>query len=184
MISKSFAVMGALALLSAAAYAGSAPPKELYGKSIIFAWTEQRSQRQLGQANFRDIVDPLSIKIYVSTTGRPFNRFASTSRGRKVSSEGVGASGISSGGGPRLTEFKGRTLIMTATSKGGLARRFTINFNENYSTCEAQVVVAKQAGSDVVLGRNLYTGEPQEIRSARVSSGPSCSVRDGNVFAQ
>jgi hypothetical protein len=42
MISKSFALMGVLTLLSAAAHAGSTP-KELYGKSITVAWSESIS---------------------------------------------------------------------------------------------------------------------------------------------
>jgi hypothetical protein len=49
MISKSFAAMSVLKLLSAAAHAGSAP-KELYGKSIIVTRSEHRSQREFGNA--------------------------------------------------------------------------------------------------------------------------------------
>jgi hypothetical protein len=63
----------ALTLLSAVAYSAS-PPKELYAKSIIVTWTEHRNQRQVGEADFRDVVVPLSLTIYVSTIGRPFSR--------------------------------------------------------------------------------------------------------------
>jgi hypothetical protein len=60
----------------------------------------------------------------------------------------------------------------------------TIEFDESFTTCEAHVIFAKQAGSDVVIGHHLVTGAAnKEIRSATVT-GVSCSVRDGNVFAQ
>ncbi len=101
---------------------------------------------------------------------------------RQASSDGIGMSGTSFGGGPRQIQFTGRTFILIGTSKGGVGRRFTVGFNDTFSTCTAQVVFAKEAGADVVMGRNLYTGKSMEIRSSTVS-GVSCSVRDGNVFA-
>jgi hypothetical protein len=146
MISKSFAVMGVLTLLSAAAHAGSAP-KELYGKSIILTWGEHRNQRMFGEASFRDVNVALSRTIYISTKGQWFGRFAAGSQ----SHESIGTSGAPLGGGLREVQFSGRSITATSASKGGIARRMTI-----------------AAG---------------EIRSATVPS-VSCSVRDGNVFAQ
>jgi hypothetical protein len=102
-----------LTLLSAVAHAESAPPKELYGKSIIITWSEHRSQRQLGQADFRHVDVSLSRKIYISTKGQLFERFASTVRGRgaelrglrvithEAAREAIGTSGTSLVGGMR-----------------------------------------------------------------------------------
>jgi hypothetical protein len=187
MIHKSFTVIAALILLSAVAYAES-PPKELYGKSIIITWTEHRNQRHVDQANyqanFRDVDVPLSRQIYISTEGHFFGRFSARSpRGREGSHEAIGTSGKSVGGGPREVQFSAQTITLTGASSGGLARRITIEFNESFSTCEAHIIFAKQAGSDVVVARNLVTGGLNEIRSATVT-GVSCSVRDGNVFAE
>jgi hypothetical protein len=179
MISKSFAVIGVLMLLSLAAYAGSAP-KELYGKSIIVTWGEHRSQREFGAANFREVNFGLSRTIYVSTKGQWFSRFAAGSQ----SHESIGTSGTPLGGGLRGVQFSGQSITVTSASNGGIGRRITINFNESFSTCEANVIFAKQTGSDVVITHNLTTGVAAgEIRSATVTS-TSCSVRDGNVFAQ
>jgi hypothetical protein len=174
----------ALTLLSSGvAYAASAP-KELYGKSIVITWIEHRSQRHLDQANFQDVNVPLSRKIYISTKGQWFGRFAAMSpKGREGGYEAIGTSGTTHSGGPRDVQFSGRTITLTGTSAGGLARRTTIEFNESFTTCEAHIIFAKQTGSDVVVGRNLVTGQLQEYRSATVSS-VSCSVRDGNVFAE
>jgi hypothetical protein len=83
----------------------------------------------------------------------------------------------------RQTQFSGRTMTILGNSEGGLARKATVTFNEAFSACEAQIVIAKQVGHDVVRIRSLRTGELREIRSATVS-GVSCSVRDGNAFAQ
>lgn len=183
MIYKSFTLIAALTLLSQVAYAGSAP-KELYGKSIIITWTEHRNQRHEDQANFRDVDVPLSRKIYISTEGHFFGRFSAMSpSGREGAREGFGTSGTSAGGGPREVQFGSRTITLTGASTGGLARRTTIEFNESFSTCEALIIFAKQAGSDVVIGRNLVTGGLNEIRSATVTN-VSCSVHNGNVFAQ
>jgi hypothetical protein len=164
------------------AYAGP-PPKEFYGKSIVITWTEHRSQRHLDQANFQDVDMPLSRKFYISTKGQLFSRFAAISpRGREGRAEAIGTSGTTHAGGPREVQFNGRTITVTGASTGGLARRTIIEFNESFTTCEAHVTFAKQTGSDVVVGRNLVTGQLQEYRSATVSN-VSCSVRDGNVFA-
>jgi hypothetical protein len=183
MIFKSFIAIVALPLLSAVAYAES-PPKQLYGKSIIIAWTEHRNQRHQDQANFQDVDIPLSRKIYISTKGQWFGRFSAMSpRGREGAREAVGTSGTSAGGGPREVQFSGRTITLTGASTGGLARGTTIEFNESFTTCEAHIIFAKEAGSDVVVARNLVTGGLNEIRSATVTS-VSCSVLDGNVFAQ
>lgn len=185
----------ALTLLSAAAHAESAPPKELYGKSIIITWTEHRNQRQLDQADFRDVDVSFSRKIYISTKGQWFDRFASTFGGRgaglrrlrqithEAAREAIGTSGSTFAGGLRQAQFIGKTITLTGTSAGGLARRFVIEFNESFSACETHIIFAKQAGSEVVVGQSLRTGEPIQIRSAAVTS-VSCSVRDGNVFVE
>ena len=179
---RSFASIAALTLLSAVAYAGSVPPKELYGKSIIVTWREHRSQREFGQSNFRDVDVPLSRTIYISTKGQWFVRFTAGTQGAKR--ENVGTSETTAGGGPHEAHFSGRTITVFSIAQGGMARRMTIDFNEQFTTCEAQVTWAKQAGSDVVMGYNLNTGAAaREIRSAAVT-GAGCSVRDGNVFAQ
>jgi hypothetical protein len=195
MIFKGFAVICALTLLSAVAHAAGSPPKELYGKSIIITWTEHHNQRQLGQGDFRDVDVSLSRKIYISTKGQWFDRFATTFAGRgaglrrlrqithEAGREAIGTSGTTFSGGLRQVQFNGKTITTIGTSAGGLARRTTIEFNENFTTCDARIIFAKQTGTEVVVGQNLRNGQPLQIRSATVNS-VSCSIRDGNVFAE
>jgi hypothetical protein len=60
----------------------------------------------------------------------------------------------------------------------GLPADAPIEFNEAY------VIFAKQAGAHGVEGANFHIGRPMLIQSATVSSGPSWSGCEGNVFAQ
>jgi hypothetical protein len=178
-LSALFAMAIAVALPSTSR--AQVAPQGLRGKSVIVTWTELRNQRRGDQTAFNDVVAPLSRTIYVGSTGRPFSRFTGQLRGRTASFEHVGATGTSSGGGPSEVRFDGRTMTLIGSSKGGLARRITIEFSESFTTCQAKVVFAKEAGKDVVVGRSLVSGERLDIRSVTVT-GVSCSVRD--VFAQ
>lgn len=166
MIFKSFTVMGVLAMLSATAQAGS-PPKGLYGKSIIVTWGEQRSQRMFHETNFRDVNVGFYRAIYVSTKGQSFNRFSAGEQTHL----GKGTGGTNNVGGSGELEFNGRTIMGTSSAKGGLARRMIIELNDSFTTCEAHVIFAKEAGSDAVIGYDIRTGvADKEIRSAAVSS--------------
>jgi hypothetical protein len=122
--------------------------------------------------------------IYISTKGQWFGRFAPRQSGKGHESIGTSGTHDSSGGGPREVQFSGRSIIVTGAGQGGISRRTTIEFNEGFTTCNAQLIFAKEAGRDVVVGNNLDTGAAdKEIRSVTISN-VSCSVRDGNVFAQ
>jgi hypothetical protein len=60
---------GVLTLLSATAYAGSAP-KELYGKSIYIVWFESRAESGRRGGGLRNP----KIAVYISTAGHIFSR--------------------------------------------------------------------------------------------------------------
>jgi hypothetical protein len=112
-----------------------------------------------------------------------FIRITSALGGSDASRDRVGGTGTGLNGS-RKTRFSGRTLVLTTAERGGFARETTIEFSENFTTCDAHVVVARQAGSDVVLVTSLHTGPSFEVRSATVIGSATCSIREGNVFAQ
>jgi hypothetical protein len=58
-----------------------------------------------------------------------------------------------------------------------------ITFNDNYTTCEARVITAKQFGAELIRSQRFLNGRPIEIRSISVS-GTTCTALEGNVFAQ
>jgi len=180
----SFAALFVIGVAVPSLARGQTAPQELRGKSITITWNEYRNERRAGWTDFRDISDALSLRVYVGTTGRPFARFTTMAPRASASTEHVGTSGRGSGGGFTQFQFAGHSLVVTGeTGSGDFARRYMVNFNESYNTCEAQIIFAKKPGASVLIGRNLYTGLPQEIRSAR-ATGVTCSVRDGNMFAQ
>lgn len=82
-----------LTLLSAVAYAGSAPT-ELCGKSITVAWSETLIQRAESEQGIRNFGWSAQMNIYVSTAGRPFVRVIGCGMGGyNARREGVGTRG-------------------------------------------------------------------------------------------
>jgi hypothetical protein len=120
--------------------------------------------------------------IYISTKGQWFGRFAPRQSGKGHESIGTSGTHDSSGGGPREVQFSGRSTIVTGAV--AFLAEPPSNLTKASPTCDAQLIFAKEAGRDVVVGNNLDTGAAdKEIRSVTISN-VSCSVRDGNVFAQ
>jgi hypothetical protein len=73
------------------------------------------------------------------------------------------------------------TAIQQSVSGG--ARRITITFDESFSACTAEVIRGKQEGAQKIIGRSMIRqGATVEIASVR-TSGASCEVKAGNVFA-
>lgn len=170
----------AVIVTSTAALAQNAPP-ELRNKSVVVSWTENRSFRKASEQAFHDQALPRSMSVYISSAGRPFTRMA-TSPGRRAGSvDFVGASGASNARGVRVTSFGSHSMSFTSSMTGG-ARQITVQFVGGNSSCTANVVMAKQAGGDIIRSKSYVTGEQLEIRSV-TASGASCSIRDGNVFA-
>jgi hypothetical protein len=118
MIYKSFAVMGALTLLSAALTPGSAP-KELYGKSIIITWTEHRSQRQVDQTAAFTLLSAAAYggsapkELYGKSISEPWSqtsilRFEADQRTRSISQAVSSAHLHQHGGSPICADRSGR----------------------------------------------------------------------------
>ena len=178
---RSLFVLLAATATSAAALAQNAPP-ELRNKSVVVSWTESRSFRVVGHQAFHDQNLPRSMSVYISSVGRPFTRMAAMPGRRTGTAEYVGASGASNAGGSRVTAFGRRSMSLTTSMTSGGGRRITVQFAEGFSSCTANVITAKQVGSEVIRSKSYATGAPLEIRSV-TASGASCSIRDGNVFA-
>jgi hypothetical protein len=179
MISKSFAVIGALTLLSAAAYAESVPPKELYGKSITLQWSQSHTGKTLDDPIPRQWGRAISVNIYISTTGRPFMRQFETTTG------GFNPHGITNNYGQVTREaapnesnsahfdFQGRSVLLYRQFKSGV-RRIAIDVDGSGTSCKATVINGREGGKDILQPR-------AEISSTLVGS-VSCSIREGNVF--
>jgi hypothetical protein len=177
MISKSFAVIGALVVLSAAAHAGPAP-KELYGKSITLAWGETRDVVSHNETPAGIYV---VLSTYVSTAGRLFTK---TLHGATVHSHVTKTQVEYEGPGDRLTqssaEFQGNSLVITNQNEGG-ARRIVVNFDPTFSTCQGKVMHGRERGKNTMHLTGVI-GQQIELHSVSVS-GVTCSVREGNAVS-
>lgn len=88
------AALALAAVVPGIALAQNAPP-QLHGKSIVATWNENRMQRQAGVGEFRPMVIPNGLSVYVSSTGRMFVRRSAAVRGGRAtgSRDSIGASG-------------------------------------------------------------------------------------------
>ena len=164
-----------------AGQAGSIAPPQLFGKSVIVSWSEARMRRTAGEEQFHAQNVSLTESIYISTAGRPFERRAYPRSG--VQREHVGATGQSPTGNARILQFQGRSIAMTSERING-AMRIEINFDENFGSCTARVVNGKVPGGGAYTVHSLKDrATPVEIQSALINAGPTCSIKDGNVFA-
>jgi hypothetical protein len=187
-MSKSIAIsFVCLAALITTGEAAAAPPKELYGKSIVVSWFETRSQNVR-----RGGLQSPTISLYVSTAGRIFTRvFVGLGKPRWGFAHGGNLDTSSAeqgpGEGPRGakvsgTEFVGHSLIMTSVFESG-ARRVSVEFDDRFTSCQAKAVYGKEAGQSSMRPGSMFGGQAVEVRSIEIS-GVACSVREGNVFTE
>jgi hypothetical protein len=173
-IKDALRVFGFLVLLTGGAAAAS--PPQLYGKSIVVTWSEDRVQRFVGQEKFHESRMTSNMSVYVSTAGRPFKRHTVQSRGGVGSRESVG------GSSERGVDFQGHTLLLTSAYKGG-ARRIQIDFDANFGSCAAVVVTGKESEAGSFIQNGLASHRQIEVQSGK--PGPAtCSIKDGNVFGE
>ena len=58
----------------------AAPPSQLMGKSVVVSWTETRSQRNVGELEWRNVSASHTLSVYVSTAGQAFTRQVNSTR--------------------------------------------------------------------------------------------------------
>jgi hypothetical protein len=154
-------------------------PAGLQGKSAVVSWTENRTQRNVGEERTETVAVPYSYRVYFSGAGRPFARLTvANRRGETASRDRVGAGERSGDGGARSLQMRGNSLVATSGHGGG-ARRIEIKFDGS-SSCSANVILGRSGGQKIVM-RNLVSGKQMEILSATTSAA-SCSLQSGNVF--
>ena len=173
---KCTSILLALAVVLAGSTAVMAAPAQLFGKSIIVKWTENRIQRNVGESEFRSVNASHELSVYVSSTGRVFNKLQNTTRRGSGSNEQVAGQGDSN----RIASFSGRTMTFVQPQQG-MARRIAAEFDEGFTSCTATVIRGKESGAGSGFSKSLITGLRIETKSV-TTSGVSCSVRAGNVF--
>jgi hypothetical protein len=188
MSSSRFALHLALTAIAAlVSSAAMAAPKELYGKSIVISWSEDRVQRQVGETAFQSRLIAGGLSVYVSSQGNVFNRTSAASaqgNRRNIASHNYRFQGsrdqVGSAGNSKVS-FQGHTMTAIQPSEHG-ARLITVTFDASFSGCTAEVIRGKEQGANAMVANSMiHPGVKVEIQSAK-TSGASCSMKDGNVF--
>jgi hypothetical protein len=176
LVSLGFA--GAIVLSGSAAFAA---PTQLYGKSVVVSWTEEREQRVEGEATTHNVGRNGSFSVYVSSAGKPFSRMSfafSKSRGglKYGKKDAVGGEGS----GNRKVTFSGNSMSVGMGMQSG-ARSILVTFDGGFQGCSAQVLTGKESGASSIKAKSLVDGTRLEIISVKTGAA-SCKIQDGNVF--
>ena len=157
----------------------AAPAPDIVGKSVLVNWTENM-QIQRAEGSMNPTVSR-ELRIYISSAGRSFARATAAAGQRSATRELVGASGTSGSGGQWAVHVDGRTIVSQA-SFGNWARNVRVELSPGGSGCSAQVTAGKEVGSATKAFRSGMSGMMTEVHAITVS-GASCTVQQGNVFA-
>lgn len=171
------------ACLVAAAISGpigpalAAAPRQLYNKTIDVNWTVSVDQTS-PDGQRRNVSVAVNHTVYVSSAGRLFERASrSTRRGQRQTENEPGAS-RNKGGEATGLHFEGSRLVGTTAFAQG-ARRFVVSFDASFSTCTVAVMFGRDTGG---LKRKGVDGVMYTINAMKASA-ESCSIREGNPFA-
>lgn len=161
-----------IAMLFSATAAG-ATPRQLYGKGIEIQYTATgTSETARGP---RSGTSSVSRTIYVSSTGRLFERAAWAVRGSTRISDNAPGASTNKGGEVRDMSFRGNDLIAHIAYSSG-AGQMTIHFDPTFSTCGGSVRFGSENGGAI---RRQVHGEMRQFTSLQAST-VSCRVTAGN----
>lgn len=157
-----------------------AAPSQLYGKSVVVSWTEEREQRVNGESEVRHVGRNGSFSVYLSSSGKPFSRMSFAFSGKRGLKTGKRDAVGGEGGSARVLSFSGNTMSMSRAHEGG-ARHVLVTFDNGFQSCSAQVLTGKEGGASHIKMRSMVNGNKLEVLSVKTGAA-SCRVQDGNVF--
>jgi hypothetical protein len=171
-----WSILGSLLATMTGFEPAEAAPKQLLNKTITYSYTSHYTVRDpSGKTSSGN--DTWMFTAYISSAGRIFER--STRQGVGSRDHEPGSSRTSLFGEVRSMRFEGDRLVhMTALVSG--ASRDTVSFDPTFSSCTVEVILAKSSNGIIAAkGRDgkLY------VNLSNSYSGNSCSIRDGNFFA-
>jgi len=168
-----------LPLLVASAAAG--PPPSLLNRTVVLTFNYQRVQR-CDSGEMKHGGSFATLQVYVSGAGRLFARLSQKGRrnGNTVDTDPSGGSQRAGhGSGDLVPRFEGNHLFVDTKYISG-ARRIQADFNNDYTSCSAQVHFGKEGGREIY--HQSADGRQCTIISTDVS-GETCAIQSGNAFA-
>jgi hypothetical protein len=168
----------ALTVTTSSAFAA---PSQLYGKSVVVSWTENRMQTTDRSATPVSKTASGQFSVYVSDKGRAFSRVSMTvERGRRGTASGQ-RDAVQGEGSARSVNFSGNSMTMAAPRGDAGAMMIRVTFDSGFSGCSAHVVTGKSGGASHTRIQSMVTGGTYDFYSVQ-TSGESCSIQSGNVF--
>ncbi|MBN9007021.1 MAG: hypothetical protein J0H40_16590 [Rhizobiales bacterium] len=152
----------------------ASPPAKLLNKTIRVSFV---STTPVKRADGREMSPSHAISrtIYISSLGRAFAQKSIVGgQGRSK----VGDAGP--GGTSRHYRFEGSRLIITIRSGRHGARQVDVNFDRNFQNCTLDVKTGSQGGARTWIGLD---GKRYTAMGPASISNPSCSISNGNAFA-
>jgi hypothetical protein len=156
-------------------------PRQLYGKSVIVTWQEDRRQSTTMDAQPTSITASAELSVYISDIGRPFSRVTmnvSSARGSSTRMRRTDA--VQGDGSARSIGFSGSMLNATMPRGDAGAMQVSVSFDASFQSCSARVITGKAGGAQFTK-MNAIRGGQVEVYSVR-TSGEGCRVQNGNVF--
>lgn len=171
-----------LAFLGLSGGAAHAAPAQLYGKSVVVTWTEERQQRVDGEDRIRNVGRNGTFSVYVSSAGKPFSRMNYSFSGGRGGLKSGNRDAVGGESSARNVSFQGNSInVVGGKSMKGGARSIRIDLDGG--GCSAQVITGKEEGASAIRAKSIVTGSSLEILSIK-SSAASCRIQDGNVFGE
>lgn len=172
----SLMVSGAL-LFGYSAAACAQAPRALYNKTVQLNWTGNPVETS---ADGQTITPHVAVRwtIYVSSAGRLFargGRYLGRRGGYSDNAPGETRNKLGEATGVR---FVGNKLVGNVAYTMG-AVNFVATFGPSFSDCTVHVMYGREGGK---MMRRGIDGVMRQIHSVSVT-GQSCSVREGNAFA-
>jgi hypothetical protein len=165
-------------IMAIPAFPAFAAPSQLYNKTIHMSWSNLVSETG-PSGEKKSVTVAINHTVYVSSAGRLFAR-GSRAVGRKQKGGDVGPEDTHNKGGEATNvHFEGNRLVgLLAFAQGG--RRYVASFDPGFTSCTLAVTIGREAGGMKRKGINgvLYTLD------SVTPSGESCSISEGNSFAQ
>lgn len=157
-----------------------AAPAQLYGKSVVVGWTENRMQTTDVSPVPQARTATGQLSVYVSDKGRAFSRVSMsvhTPRGTKSGNRDT----VQGEASARSVGFSGNSMTVTAPRGNAGALRIAVTFDAGFSGCSARVISGTAPGAGSTHITSMVTGRTYDFYSVK-TSGESCSIQSGNVF--
>ena|ERR1700761_8804385 len=158
-----------------------AAPAQLFGKSVVVSWTENRMQTTDRSATPVSKTASARLAVYVSDKGRAFSRVSMTvERGRRGTASGQ-RDAVQGEGSARSVNFSGNSMTVTAPRGDAGAMMIKVTFDSGFQGCSARAITGKSGGAAYTRIHSMVTGGTYDFYSVQ-TSGESCSIQSGNVF--